>query len=364
MSKSGNGLSSHPGEQGVLFEQDHIDRAMNYPKFRYMGSKHKLTPWIYKHLKTIKFNTVLDGFAGSGVVSYLLKSMGKEVYSNDFLNFSFIIAKATCENSKIILTENDVKKIAEPNPEADNFISATFENIFFTKSDLDFLDQAYSNINHFENEYKKALGIACLIRSCLKKQPRGVFTVSGDLSNYDDGRRDLKLSLKEHFIEQVPVFNDLVFDNGQTNKSFNSDIFKIQLPEIPDLVYLDPPYVPRSDDNCYVKRYHFVEGLSKYWKDEKIMEETKVKKIQKKHTPFSYRSKSIEAFEQLFEKFGGSKIVLSYSSNGYPDLEVLISLLSKHKRKVDIIKKPHKYHFGNHSKVKRSIVEEYLIIGQ
>ena len=30
----------------------------------------------------------------------------------------------------------------------------------------------------------------------------------------------------------------------------------------PDLVYLDPPYAPPSDDNDYIKRYHFLEGLS------------------------------------------------------------------------------------------------------
>ena len=52
----------------------------------------------------------------------------------------------------------------------------------------------------------------------------------------------------------------------------------------PDLVYLDPPYVPPSDDNCYIKRYHFLEGLSKYWNGEEIMENTKVKKIKKKGT--------------------------------------------------------------------------------
>ena len=54
-------------------------------------------------------------------------------------------------------------------------------------------------------------------------------------------------------------------------------------------MYFDPPYVPRADDNCYMKRYHFLEGLSCYWKGLRIMENTRVKKIEKPYTPFSYR---------------------------------------------------------------------------
>jgi hypothetical protein len=58
-----------------------------------------------------------------------------------------------------------------------------------------------------------------LFRSCLKRQPRGVFTVSGDLSHYDDGRRDLRLSLEEHFLEQIEVFNGAIVDNRRVNRA-------------------------------------------------------------------------------------------------------------------------------------------------
>lgn len=366
MSKSGGGIQWGQGEQGLLFGEDEIrvKKALTYPRFRYMGSKHKLIPWIYDSLKTLPFDSVLDGFAGSGVVSYTFKTMGKEVISNDFLRFSHLITKATCENSHVTLKKEDISVILEKDEAKNDFITSTFEGIFFTKPDLEFLDQAYWNIKKLGDEYKKAVALTSLIRACIKKQPRGVFTVSGDLSNYNDGRRDLRLSIQEHFLEQVSVVNDLIFNNGKKHQSFNTSIFNLELSQVPDLVYLDPPYVPKSDDNCYVKRYHFLEGLSKYWEGEKIMETTKVKKIPKKYTPFSYRSKAVETFDQLFEKFQESIIVLSYSNNGFPDLKTLKQLLSKYKKEINVLKKPHKYHFGNHSKVKRSIVEEYLIIGK
>jgi DNA adenine methylase/adenine-specific DNA-methyltransferase len=330
-----------------------------------MGSKHKLAPWIYEVIKDLEFETVLDGFSGSAVVSYLFKAMGKRVYSNDFLHFSSLIAKGLIENQTHVLSKKDIELLFNENVLSQNFISSTFKGVFYTAHELIFLDKVSANIVKLNSKHKKALAYAALFRACIKKQPRGVFTVSGNLDRYNDGRRDLQLSLPEHFLEQIEIYNNLVFDNGQNNMSFNQSIFDFNSELYqPDLVYLDPPYVPKSDDNCYVKRYHFLEGLSKYWEGEQIMTNTKVKKIQKKFTPFSYRRTSLSAFESMLSKFSNSTIVLSYSSNAYPDLKTLVSLFKKVKKKVTVYEKPHRYHFGNHASVQRALVSEYLIIGK
>src|SRR3546814_7444340 len=81
----------------------------------------------------------------------------------------------------------------------------------------------------------------------------------------DDGRRDLHLPLREHFAETAAEYNSVVFDTGQPCRAVQSDVFEID-PVGYDLVYLDPPYAPPKDDNCYIKRYHFLEGLSVYWR--------------------------------------------------------------------------------------------------
>ena len=348
-----------------LFEPEAMERMEAFPMMRYMGSKNKLVPWLYETFSDLEFNSALDAFSGSGVVSYLFKSMGKEVYSNDFLTFSSTITKALIENNSTLIDEIDLEQLLNLDVESDNFIETTFENVFFSKNELIFLDKISHNISELSSPYKKALALTALFRSCLKKQPRGVFTISGNLEKYDDGRRDLKLSLMEHFLEQTKINNRVIFDNSKKNISYNSDIFELKKPKLnPDLVYFDQPYVPPSDDNCYVKRYHFLEGLSKYWYGEKIMEETKVKKIQKKFTPFSYKKTAIQAFENLFDQFSNSTLVLSYSSNAYPELDTLVSLMKNEKSKVEIKSKPHRYNFGNHATALRSNVMEYLIIGQ
>lgn len=235
----------------------------SYPQLRFMGSKYRLLPWIESVLEPIEFTTALDALSGSGCVSYLLKTMGKRVHSNDFLAFTRDLAAAVAVNSHERLDGEDVAVLLEDSPDANHrsFIETTFRNIFFTDEENRFLDRVSSRLPRL-SAAKAALTRAALYRSCLKKQPRGVFTVAG--GRYDDGRRDLRLSLQEHFVESVAVFNELVFDNGHEHVATRSDALALDVPP-PNLVYLDPPYVPRSDDNCYIKRYHFLEGLATYW---------------------------------------------------------------------------------------------------
>jgi adenine-specific DNA-methyltransferase len=339
------------------------EQALGFPELRYMGSKHRLLPWLHGVLRTLDFETAADPFAGSGSVAYLLKSMGKRVFASDFLNFPAVLARATVANNKHTIDARALKQLVAMRRKGPNFIEKTFGGIFYAQSDLKFLDRVSANIDDLSHPQQRALAKAALIRSCLKKQPRGVFTISGNLSRYDDGRRDLRLSMEEHFSEQVMVFNKVVFDNGKRHSVKRADVFSLK-PAGVDLVYLDPPYVPRSDDNCYMKRYHFLEGLSCYWRGVRIMQDTKVKKIEKPHTPFGSRKTAIDAFDRLFHQYRHSKIVLSYSSNGYPDREVLEDLLRRYKSNVSAFERPHRYHFGTHSGVARANVREYLIVGQ
>jgi adenine-specific DNA-methyltransferase len=339
------------------------ERVADYPELRYMGSKHRLLPWIHGVLNTLTFDTAADPFAGSGCVAYLLKAMGKRVIASDFLTFPTVFAAAIVANNNRRLGGPAVKQLLAHRRNGPRFIEDTFTGIFYTPEDLQFLDRVSANIEHLQHPHDKVLARAALMRSCLKKQPRGVFTVSGDLSHYDDGRRDLRLSIEQHFLEQIDAFNRVVFDNGQRHIVIRADVFTLK-PKGVDLVYLDPPYVPRSDDNCYMKRYHFLEGLSCYWQGVRIMEDTRVKKIEKPYTPFSYRKSAIEAFDCLFRLYRNSIIVLSYSSNGYPDRAELERLLRFYKSRVTVFEKPHRYHFGTHGSVERAAVHEYLIVGQ
>lgn len=334
----------------------------NFPRFRYMGSKFRLLPWIHDTFQELDFETATDAFSGSGVVSYLLKGMGKQVRANDTLAFPSVLTAATVANSATRLDQSDLDflLVAKARKSEEKFIQQTFDGIFYTSHELKFLDDLWVGIRELESPFKRAVALAAILRSAIKRQPRGLFTVS-DPTAYQDGRRDLKLTLREHFIEQVEAYNAAVFSNGQRNSCSCGDVFDVK--QGSDLVYMDPPYVPLADDNCYIKRYHFLEGLACYWEGKELMMNTKVRKIVKPFTPFSYRSTAIDAFDRLFKRFADSTLVLSYSSNAYPDLETLRKLMGRYKKSVDVLEKTHRYHFGTHVAAKRNVVQEYLIIG-
>ena len=334
-----------------------------FPRMRYMGSKYRLLGWIHEATAEIEFDSVLDAFSGSAVVSYLFKAAGKRVVTNDSLNLGQVLAQALVANRGVELSEAEVGRMRAPLAGGPTFIRDTFSGIFFTEADLAFLDRVWGHLGACRNPDKRAIALSAMIRACAKRQPRGVFTVAGDPERYKDARRDLKLSLEEHFVEGVGIFDAAVFDNGRDNRALRGDVFEVD-PVGHDLVYLDPPYVPRSDDNCYVKRYHFLEGLSCYWKGLEILEDTRVKKIRKPFTPFGYRRTAVDAFARLFERFEKSVLVLSYSSNGFPDLEELVRLMKRVKRRVSVLERPHRYHFGTHAAARRNQVTEYLIVGR
>jgi len=336
-----------------------VARAASFPRLRYMGSKYKLVPQLAEVFAEIGGANALDAFSGSGVVAYTLKALGYQVTTNDFLHFPSIIAAATVENQSELLTADEIDTMCGEPADDRDFIRSTFEGLYFDQDDRAFLDSAWSHIDTLTGA-KRALAISALVLSAARKQPRGVFTFT-DL-RYDDGRRDLRLSLREHFRERAAEYNAVVFDSGQASRALCGEVSTVGGGF--DVVYLDPPYAPPRDDNCYIKRYHFLEGLSVYWRGQQIMEGTKTKKLAKKYTPFSYKHTVTQALRETFKQFTDSTIVLSYSSNAVPDAETIEAVLREAKGSVEVRHMDHRYSFGTHATAQRREVSEYLFIGR
>lgn len=336
-----------------------IARAAAFPRLRYMGSKYKLVPHLATLFHELGGRTALDAFSGSGVVSYTLKSLDYTVTSNDFLAFPRVIAEATVANQRERLTAEDVERITGPAADDRDFIQRTFDGLYFTAEDRVFLDSAWSHIDAL-SDFKRALAIAALVLAAARKQPRGVFTFAG--LRYDDGRRDLHLPLRQHFAEAAEAYNSVVFE-GPESRALQGDVLQLDGGDV-DVVYLDPPYAPPKDDSCYIKRYHFLEGLAVYWEGLTILEQTKTKKLEKRYTPFSYKHTVAGALLEAFERFADSTIVLSYSSNAVPDAETIEMLLRSVKKDVRVTSIDHRYHFGTHAQAQRRSVAEYIFVAQ
>ena len=179
----------------ILFRNISVpQQATMYPTTRYMGSKRKLLGEIWRVASQFDFKSVLDLFSGSGVVGYMFKSMGKSVCCNDYMAMAATFAKAMVENTATTLTDAEVSRLLAKPKKVDGFVSRVFKNIFFTDDENATIDALRANIAHVKDPYKRAIAMTALIRACAKKRPRGLFTYIGD--RYDDGRRDLKLSIE------------------------------------------------------------------------------------------------------------------------------------------------------------------------
>jgi DNA adenine methylase len=338
-------------------------QTLLYPSTRYMGSKNKLLSEIWAVASQFKFESAIDLFSGSGIVGYMLKSHGKSVVSNDYMAMSTMFTKALIENNDVTLSPAEALRLLEPKNPNDHFVEKTFRGLYFEDDDNRLIDILRANIKALRNPYKRAIAMSALIRSCLKKRPRGIFTYIGH--RYDDGRKDLTMTFRAQFLKAVEAVNAAVFNNGKINKARNGDAMTLKNQKA-DLVYIDPPYYSPLSDNEYVRRYHFVEGLARDWEGVEIQEHTITKKFKSYPTPFSSRKGAAEAFDLLFKHFHDSVLIVSYSSNSQPTLDEMVAIMAKHKRHVEVVPVDYKYSFGNQSyKVgdNKNDVQEYLFVG-
>ena len=329
-----------------------------------MGSKKKLLSHIMSVAENFEYNSVLDLFSGSGIVGYMFKCLGKQVISNDYMAMCATYSKAMIENSAVRLSMDEAKQLLEKHRESDHFVEQHFAGLYYPDEDNRLIDVLRTNIWDMENTYKRAIAMTALMRACTKKRPRGLFTYVGMGDKYNDGRRDLQISMAQQFLEAVEAVNAAIFCNNQNNVSYWGEAMEVP-GKLPNLVYMDPPYYSTRSDNEYVRRYHFIEGLARDWKGVEFQEHTMTKKFKSYPTPFSSRTGATEAFDQLFKKYKDSILIVSYSSNSLPAEKEMIVLMKKYKAHVEVVPIDYTYFFGNRNKNKKheNTVREYLFVG-
>ena len=333
-------------------------RAVNPPTTRYQGSKQKIVSWIWGNIQDLSCETFLDAFSGTGIVGYYAKVHGKEVTSNDILKINSIISKSIIENSEQKLTEKDLNFILDYHStvEYPSFIQDTFRDIYYTDEENKWLDMVITNIGLVEDEYKKVLALNALFQSCIAKRPYNLFhrknlyvrlaTVERSFGN----KKTWDTPFPDHFKKFVEELNGCVFDNGKNNRSLNLDAFEIPHPGMYDLVYIDTPYFSSHSmlGVDYRDFYHFLEGVVNYanWNN---MIDWKSKHLRLKRVPcvWTNKEKIFNAFDQLFQKFQKSTLVISYRDGGIPSKEEMVSLLKQYKSDVTVKTTEYKYALSN-----------------
>ncbi|MBL1133968.1 MAG: DNA methyltransferase [Chloroflexi bacterium] len=338
-----------------------------FPSTRYQGSKAKLADWIWQQIEQLPFTTCLDAFGGTGAVAYRLKQANKQVTYNDLLRFNYYFGLALVENSHTFLEQSDIEWILtfHTNIEYPDFISQNFSGIYFTDDENGWLDRTISNIRQLQDPYKFALAFFALCQACIVKRPYNLFHRKNLYVRLAEVERTFgnKTSWDKPFEEWFRIFaeeaNQAIFDNSRQNSAIHYDAS--QVPGNFDLVYIDPPYThPNGTGTDYLGFYHFLEGLTVYneW-GQHIDRKSKHLRLKTRPNQWVNKNTMTAAFEEVFERFQNSILVVSYRSDGIPSESVLVDLLKRYKSNV-VVSRFGQYQYALSKNVNS---EEILLIG-
>jgi adenine-specific DNA methylase len=349
------------------------------PTTRYRGSKRRILPWIFENINPIKFDTVLDGFGGTGSVSYLFKMMGKEVTYNDILKSNYQAGISLIENNKFVITKEDIKFLTHKNGfDYPSFVQETFRDIYYLNEENVWLDVIIHNIQMFSEIYsgellrkKQALAYNALFQACLCKRPfnlfhrRNLYMRTADVKRSFYNKTTWEKPFDEFFMKFSQEISSKVFSNKKTNKALCKNILDIDKENF-DLVYLDPPYISENSKKSlldYHDYYHFLEGIVDYpcWKNQ-IDHSKKNKPLIKKKSIWTKNSAE-QSLDNIFKKFSDSIIVISYGEPGYPSIEKIIELLSQYKQDITVKKRQFNYTLNNSTKNGKKL-HEILIMAK
>jgi adenine-specific DNA-methyltransferase len=335
-----------------------------FPTTRYYGSKRRLLPWVYSISKSIDFHTVFDRFGGTSSISLLFQSMGKKVIYHDALDSNTISAKLLLSNRNI--DKNKINNFFTNVKPTKGFITKNFKNIYYSDEENRWLDGAIQNILEIDNNDSYWYG---LFQACLKKRPFNTFhRANYNLRTAKVNRNFGNLTTwNKPFIEHINLANNelsnfIVQKNNYkkatvlTSNSLNGKCIEA------DLIYLDPPYIGNvNNHDDYYQKYHFLEGMVNYNDWDTIIDNSK--KTKSAETPqyikdWSNRIKYKQLLFKEVEKYKDKIVMLSYQTNGYPDVDSIYDFFVMLFDKVVIHKKPNFSHAL--SKTKKT---EVVIIG-
>lgn len=281
-------------------------RKLGINNRRFLGSKYKLLNFIEntvnENCKDVK--SVVDLFAGTGVVGSLFLKNGKEVYFNDYLKSNFYSYKAFYEPKKINIKklENIINNYNQAEIDEENYFSENFSDTYFSSKDCKKIGFIREDIEkRFRqkeiNEREKCVLIASLIYSMDR--------VANTVGHYDAYRKTKNIEDK-FFMYMLDVTEKGEKKSHISNLDANEFIKTVKA----DLVYIDPPYNSRQ----YCDAYHLLENVAEWNKPNvygiaKKMDRTKLKSRY-------CTNKAADAFEELINSCNCRYILVSYNNTG------------------------------------------------
>ena len=332
----------------------------------YIGNKRKLLDLIHQAISETKIEngTFVDLFSGSTVVSRFAKKLGFRVLSNDWEPYSEQIAKGTIVLNKIPEFEklgghenvfkilNDVEPLEDYVsrhlcPSDDNNLDHEKDRLFFMRKNGMKIDAMRELISYWvDNDMISDTEFSYIMASFMYSVSY-VSNTSGVFKGFHKGWGGSNGTAQYRICSDIKLRPAIIYDNGQENISSRQDAGLLVddlselLGDVPDIVYLDPPY----NQHPYGSNYHVLNSIVLWDKPkfpEKITRGTKsairLDWRSERRSAYNYSIKAAEEFDNLIRKINCKYILTSYSTEGNIPLEKMMNILGS-KGSLSVVKR-------------------------
>lgn len=319
-----------------------------FPATRYQGSKRKMLGTLRETFDRITFDSALDLYSGTASVTLLLRLLGKQVTSNDYLLYNQTCARlfqTITRRDLIAPFEQELHWLIHEAPlGGECHVSDRYQGIFFPDQENEQIDRFCQNIGQFSGT-KKDLYVYAFGQALLKKRPYNLFHRANLAMRTKDVKRSFgnavtwETDATQHAVSAVKEFSKFPLDDV-SGAARVTGINTLQIAEFPgsfDLVYIDPPYSnARGMGVDYSDFYGFLDGLCDYKLFKHGDESYPHKPINKQPSSWLKAESGLWELEQIVSRFSASTLVISYRNNGLPNLEQIAQLLKNLGRSAEV----------------------------
>ena len=331
-----------------------MQAAVSLPRFpstRYQGSKRKIIGLLAGIFDNLQFDSAVDLYSGSGMVTLLLRYMGKTVSANDYLKFNRMAARMFLQALPSDFDEDEFVKnldyLLNKGAVSRWVVTESYEGVFFLESENRQIDRFCQLIKWFEvSEIKKDILRYCVGQALLMKRPYNLFHRANlnmrtkDVERSFGNAKTWETTIEIHALKIFRELAKFPYPTGDLIKhhTFNANTTDLSgFPKNVDMVYLDPPYLnSKSVGLKYSDFYHFLDGLCDYEKF--ALRDTSVAHmpIVSDRSAWTTRAGATDEISRIVEYWKHSILAVSYRNDGVPTESEMLELLSVRGRKVDL----------------------------
>jgi adenine-specific DNA-methyltransferase len=273
---------------------------------------------------------IVDGFAGSSVVSRELTFIADNLYTNDLELYSYLMAKCYLVHPteeqvvRILQHIQQMNELAEKGPYIEGIICKLYapkdtkdikegERCFYSRENALILDTLRAYITTVEEDIQTYCLVPLLNKASIHTNTAGVFKgfyKNGNIGCFGGkGQYALSRILKPIRLD-IPVWNPMPYHAHVSNKDIN--VLVEELPQV-DIMYLDPPY----NQHPYGSNYFMLNVIATNIEPTSISNVSGIPTNWNK-SKYNKHSSAVEVMKHLLEK-GLAKstyILLSYNNEG------------------------------------------------